>query len=138
MAQARQQRSKVAEMFRQSGQDEAALMLEEADEVLTYMSFPAAHRTKLHSTNVVERLNRELKRRTRVVSIFPNRESLARLVGALLLEEHEENLVSRRYISEESMKSLKTFAELLEDEVPGAGTLAVPTAASPHAKVEGS
>ena len=85
-----------------------------ADEVLTYMEFPLDHWTKLHSTNVVERLNRELKRRTRVVSIFPNRAALTRLVGALLLEEHEEWVVSRRYISEVSMRGLYSPAEQLE------------------------
>jgi len=92
---------------------------------LTYMNFPEAHWTKLHSTNAVERLNRELKRRTRVVSIFPNRESLARLVGALLLEDHEESLVGRRVISAESMKSLKPMTEQVEDEMPGASSLLV-------------
>ena len=87
------------------------------------MEMPREHWTKLHSTNALERLNRELKRRTRVVSIFPNRQSLGRLVGALLLEEHEEWMVGRRYISERSMKLLKTPAEELDALVPGAGVL---------------
>lgn len=104
------QRAQVAEAFRRAGQADAAELLESSDEILTYLSFPLEHRTKLHSTNVVERLNRELKTRTRVVSIFPNRASLVRLVGALLLEEHDEWIVGRRYISEQSMKALRSPA----------------------------
>ena len=112
--QAVQQRAAIAESFRRAKRADVADFLESADEVLTYMTFPSEHWTKLHSTNVVERLNRELKRRTRVVSIFPNRDALQRLVGALLLEEHEEWVVSRRYISEQSMKALYSPAEQLE------------------------
>jgi transposase-like protein len=124
-AEAEKQRAEVAAVFRKAGREEAAAFLEASDEVLTYLDFPLEHHTKLHSTNVVERLNRELKRRTRVVSIFPNRASLERLIGALLLEEHEEWLVARRYISERSMKKLLTPQELLDGEVPGAGGLLV-------------
>ncbi|RMG71564.1 MAG: IS256 family transposase [Bacteroidetes bacterium] len=120
---ARVQRRKVATLFREAGHHDAADCLEGADEVLTYLEFPEAHRSKLHSTNVVERLNRELKRRTRLVSIFPDRASLERLVGALLLEEHEEWMVSRRYISERSMASLKSPEEQLEALAPGASEL---------------
>jgi transposase-like protein len=116
-------RRKVVELFLEAGQLDAAELLESADEVLTYMQFPQAHWSKLHSTNVVERLNRELKRRTRVVSIFPNRASLLRLVGALLLEEHEEWAVGRRYISERSMKQLQSPRDQLEDLSPGASRL---------------
>ena len=122
---AEQQRAEVAAVFRRAGRGDAAAFLEASDEVLTYLDFPVEHHTKLHSTNVLERLNRELKRRTRVVSIFPNRPSLGRLVGALLLEEHEEWMVARRYISERSMKKLLTPQELLEGEVQGAGGLLV-------------
>ena len=120
---AREQRKEVARAYRKAGQHNAAQFLEEADEVLTHMEFPRKHWTKLHSTNMVERLNRELKRRTRVVSIFPNRSALGRLVGALLLEEHEEWTIGRRYISEQSMGLLKDTAEQLEDLAPGASLL---------------
>lgn len=107
------QRHAVAEALRKAGQRSAADFLESTDDMLTYMLYPQDHWSKLHSTNVVERQNRELKRRTRVVSIFPNRDSLIRLAGALLLEEHEEWLVGRRYISERSMDQLYSPTEVL-------------------------
>jgi transposase-like protein len=70
--------------------DVTALVEEAEDEVLTYMSFPEEHWSKLHSTNMLERLMRTIKTRTRVVSIFPDEVSLVRLVGAVLIEENEE------------------------------------------------
>jgi putative transposase len=120
---ARKQRELVADFYRQAGMHEGADFLDDCEDVLRYMDTPPAHWTKLHSTNVLERLNREIKRRTRVVSIFPNRKALDRLAGALLLEEHEEWMVGRRYISERSMNSLKTNADQLEEMVPGGGML---------------
>jgi transposase-like protein len=108
-----EQRTYVVAALRKAKQSEAAAFLESTDAMLTYMKFPQVHWSKLHSTNVVERQNRELKRRTRVVSIFPNRASLERLAGALLLEEHEEWLVARRYISNTSMDALYTPTEQL-------------------------
>ncbi len=77
----------------------------EAD-VLAYMHFPKAHRTQIHSTNPLERLNAEVKRRTDVVGIFPNGAAITRLVGALLLEQSDEWALQRRYMQLEGLQSL--------------------------------
>ena len=66
--------------------------------VLAFMTFPKARRTKIHRTNPLERLNAEIKRRTKVVGIFPNEAIIVRLVGALLLEQNDEWQLNRRYI----------------------------------------
>ena len=76
------------------------------DDVLAYMSFPAAHRVKLHSTNTLERLNKEVKRRADVVGIFPNEASIVRLVGAVLMEQNDEWALQHRYLSLEPMTEL--------------------------------
>ena len=82
----------------------AALMDQTETDVLAYMSFPAQYRAKLHSTNPLERLNGEIKRRTEVVGIFPNGAAITRLFGAILLEQNDEWAVQRaRYITLESI-----------------------------------
>ncbi len=82
--------------------------MDEAEtDVLAYMDFPAAHRTKLHSTNSLERLNGEVKRRTDVVGIFPNDEAIYRLDGAILMEQNDEWAVQRaRYMTLETITAL--------------------------------
>ena len=72
-------------------------------DVLAYMAFPQQHRTKLHSTNPLERLNKEVKRRADVVGIFPSEQSIIRLIGAVLLEANDEWQLQHRYMGVEAM-----------------------------------
>ena len=76
------------------------------DDVLAHMSFPKEHWTQIHSTNPLERLNGEIKRRTDVVAIFPNEAAIVRLVGALLMEQSDEWAVQRRYMSLEKLSQI--------------------------------
>ena len=93
----------VADQLKPKAPKLAALMDEAQHDVLAYMSFPREHRQKLHSTNPLERLNGEIKRRTNVVGIFPNEDAITRLVSAILLEQNDEWAVSRRYMTLESI-----------------------------------
>ena len=75
-------------------------------DVLAHMDFPAQHRTKIHSTNPLERLNKEVKRRADVVGIFPNEGAIIRLIGAVLLEANDEWQLQHRYMQTEAMADL--------------------------------
>jgi len=98
---------KVADGLRPRLPQAAALLEDAADDILAHKHFPEEHRRQLHSTNPLERLNKEIKRRSSVVGIFPNVRATIRLVGAILLEQDDEWAVAeRRYFSMESMKRL--------------------------------
>jgi putative transposase len=96
----------VADQLRDKFPRLAAMLDKSEADVLAYMSFPKAHRTQIHSTNPLERLNAEIKRRTDVVGIFPNDAAITRLVGALLLEQSDEWSLQRRYMQLEGLQAL--------------------------------
>src|SRR4051794_2370844 len=98
----------MADQFRDRWPKLAKLLDESEHDVLAYLSFPAQHRVKLHSTNPLERLNKEVKRRADVVGIFPNTESIQRLIGAVLLEANDEWQLQHRYMQVEGMAELAT------------------------------
>jgi putative transposase len=111
----------VADQLRVRWPKLGALMDEAEHDVLAYVTFPSQHRTKLHSTNPLERLNKEVKRRADVVGIFPNEDSIVRLIGAVLLEANDEWQLQHRYMQIEGM------AELL---APDADALRLPPLAA--------
>ena len=91
------------------------MLRDAADDVLAFTSFPVGHWKKIWSTNPLERVNKEIKRRTDVVGVFPNPEALLRLAGAVLVETHDEWAVTdRRYLSENSMKLLTATKEVAQ------------------------
>jgi transposase-like protein len=111
---------KVADQLRPKLPKLAAFMDEAEADVLACMSFPKEHWPKIHSTNGLERLNGEIKRRTEVVGIFPNEDAIVRPVGAILLEQNDEWTVQRsRYMT------LETIAALSDDPVVGLPAMAI-------------
>ena len=106
----------VADQLRARWPKLGAFMDDAEADVLAYMAFPAQHRTKLHSTNPLERLNKEVKRRADVVGIFPNEDSIVRLIGAVLLEANDEWQLQHRYMQVEAMADLSPPAS--EEEKP--------------------
>jgi transposase-like protein len=111
---AKAQWRRVADQLRPKLPKLAGFLDEAEEDVLAYMGFPAEHWSKIHSTNGLERLNGEIKRRTEVVGIFPNDDAIVRLVGAILLEQNDEWAVQRaRYMT------LETMAALSDDHAVG-------------------
>ncbi len=114
---AREQWRRVADGFRDRFPRLAALLDEAESDVLAYLAFPSAHWRQIWSNNPLERLNKEVKRRSNVVGIFPNEGGVIRLVGMILVEQHDEWQVNRCYFSAESLATV-TRAEPGMERLP--------------------
>lgn len=116
LGQAKERLGSVLERFARSVPKVAELLEAAEEDLLAFYRFPASHWRKLRSTNPLERVNKEIGRRSDVVGIFPNDASAIRLVGALLIEQNDEWLVGRRYLSAESLAPLLEERGDEEDE----------------------
>jgi putative transposase len=96
----------------------AAFIDESETDVLSYLDFPEQHRSKLHSTNPLERLNKEVKRRADVVGIFPNEASIVRLIGAVLLQQNDEWQLQHRDMQVEAMAELAAAGDGEPKQIP--------------------
>ena len=112
----------IADQLRTRFPKVAALLDDAEPDVLAYMDYPEAHRTKLHSTNSIERLNKEVKRRTDVIGIFRNEDSVRRLVGAVLLEQNDDWQLQHRYLTLETMTGVAMTDEPAITILPPAKT----------------
>jgi transposase-like protein len=106
LAAAKDTTERICRLFEKRYPKLVEVLREGETDVLAYYSFPIEHRRQIWSTNSLERLNKEVSRRCDVVGIFPSRNSLLRLAGALLEEQNDERAIGRRYFSTESMNKL--------------------------------
>jgi putative transposase len=111
-----QQLAEVVQAMRGRWPKAAELLAEAEEDILAYMTFPPDHWTRIYSTNPLERLNKEIKRRTYVVGVFPDQPSVIRLVGSVMMEVADEWQVTRRYFSQESMHKLTGLEPLVVSE----------------------
>jgi putative transposase len=121
-ASAKEAMGRAIELVQERYPHVAEMLSQAEDDVLAFMSFPKAHWRQIHSTNPLERINKEIRRRTNVVGIFPNDAAIIRLVGMLLIEQNDEWSVGRRYFSMGSMAQLQekpTASPRAELEVAG-------------------
>jgi putative transposase len=116
-AQARERLVEVVERLEPVAPKVAQLLLDAEPDLLAFYALPREHWSKLRSTNPLERVNREIGRRTDVVGIFPNDAALIRLAGMLLIEQSDEWLVSRRYLSQESLSAVLDLADHTHKEI---------------------
>ena len=107
---ARQRAQELADGYRKKYPKAIEILEDGLEDSLTFLSFPSLDARKVSSNNMLERLNKEIRRRTRVVGIFPNPESHLRLVTVYLIEYSEDWSITRSYLSEESLKSIDKLA----------------------------
>ena len=100
----------------------AASMRDAKLDVLAFNQFPIAHWRKIWSNNPLERLNKEIKRRTNVVGIFPNDQAVIRLVGAVLADQHDDWIIARRYLTDSSLAELDTTRDTDTNSATGITT----------------